>query len=198
MKWIDSLLMNGVLIIILSLSSCSSNNEHQFDQNAFNLESLVNAQVFFLSDNNYGILKTSRLGSKEEQVEHYLDSSGWANELNILKTADISKPGLRPYYTFQSSESSRHLIDSYIIMDTGKYSTVYQKIYRDKKSNHLAKIIVEQRVDNPIYHSGRNIEIVFKGFDKNAVIIDSIKVEGFQKIIFMDTAHYTSISRVVR
>jgi hypothetical protein len=151
-----------------------------------------------LSENGFGIYKTSRLGSKEEQVEQYLDSSGWANELNILKTADISKPGLRPYYTFKSSESSHHLIDAYIINDTGRFSTVYQKIYRDKKSNHLARIIVEQRVDNPIYHSGRNIEIVFKGLDESTVIIDSIKVEGFQKIIFMDTAHYTSISRIVR
>jgi len=196
MKWIDYLMLFGGIIFILS--SCSKSTEYQSDQNTFDLEGLVNSQVFFLYDNHYGIHKITKLGSKEEVVEQYPDSSGWANELKILKTADINKPGVRPYYNFKSSESFLYSIDSYILNETGRSNTLFQKIYRDKQTNHLARIMVEQRIDNPIYHSGRYIVIVFKGLEEDVVIIDSIKVTGYQKIIFLDTTFYNSISRIIQ
>jgi len=197
MKWIDSLLFYGGVFIILSVSACSISIENQSYQNTFDLEGLINSQVISLSANNYGIQKITRLGSKEEIVEQYPDSSGWAKELNIIKTADINKPGLRPYYDLLSSDSSIYTIDTYILNDTGRSNTIYQKIYHSKNNNHLIRIGIKQQIDNPIYHSGRYIEVIFKGPKDDVVLIDSIIVKGYQKIIFLDTAFYNSISRTI-
>jgi hypothetical protein len=198
MKWIGPLLFFTGWLIILSFPSCMKKTEVWSYQEAFDLGSLVNNQIIYLSGNHYGVRKMSSLGQKEDVTEHYPDSAGWAKELDILKTADISKPGVRPYYAAESYESPLFLIDNFILTDTGRSNTMYQKIFRDKQTNRLARIQAEERVDNPIYHSGRYIEIVFRTIDEDVLIIDSIKVEGYQKIIFQDTAFYSSIAKIIR
>jgi len=198
MKWISPLLFFTGWLVMLSFPSCRKNTEVRSYQEALDLEGLVNTQVVYFSDNHYGIHKRSCLGQKEEVVEHYPDSAGWSKQLDILKTVDISKPGLRSYYAAESYESPSFLIDYYVLIDTGRSNTMYQKIFRDKLTNHLARIQAKQRVDNPIYHSGRYIEIVFRTIDEDIPIIDSIKVEGYQKIIFQDTVFYSSIGKIIQ
>jgi hypothetical protein len=197
MKRIDTLLFYVGVIILFLLSACSRNMERQYVSDTFDLEGIIDAQVFFLSKNNIGVQKITSLGPKEDRVEHYPDSAGWAKELNIIKTANIDKPGLKPYYDLLTTDSSIYFIDSYVLNDTGRAITLYQKIYRHKKNNIIKRIKIRQQIINPIYHSGRAIEVVFKESEEN-MIIDSIIVNGYQKIIFLDTAYYQTISRTIR
>jgi len=117
--------------------------------------------------------------------------------LNIIRTADISKPGLRSYYAIETYDSLEFNIDHYILMDSGNSTTIYQKIYRDKTSRQLLKVKAFQNVNNPIYDSERYIEIIFNKKDRDNLIIDSIMVEGFQKMILSDTTFYRSISKIL-
>lgn len=197
MKWIAALLVFGGGVVLLLVSACSRNIENQSNTDIFDLEGLIDSQVITLSSNNYGIQKLIKLGSEEDMIEYYPDSAGWARELDIIKTANINKPGLSPYYNLLTQDSSIYLIDTYVLNDTGRSSTLYQKIYRSKKSRYINKIKIKQQTDNPIYHSGRNIEVVFKQ-QEDDVIIDSIIVSGYQKIIFLDTALYQSISWTIQ
>jgi len=197
MKWFAALLVFGGGIILLLVSACSRNIENQSHTDFFDLEGLIDSQVITLSSNNYGIQKLTKLGSEEDMFKHYPDSAGWAKELDIIKTANINKPGLSPYYNLLTQDSSVYLIDTYVLNDTGRSSTLYQKIYRSKKSRTVNKIKIKQQTDNPIYHSDRNIEVLFKQQEED-VIIDSIIVNGYQKIIFLDTAFYQSISRTIQ
>ena len=196
MKRIDALLILGGVIILSLMPACSGSIEDQSYPDTFDLEGLINAEVIFLSSKNFGIQKSIRLGSYEEKVELFPDSARWAKELNIIKTANINKPGLRPYYELQTIDSSIYLIDTYVLSDTERSNTLYQKIFRTKKNGYLEKICIKQQTDNPIYHSGRDIEVVFKRPDEDN-IIDSIIVKGYQKIIFLDTAFYQTISRTI-
>ena len=191
------LLLTGWMVM-LSLYSCKKNIETRSFEHKFDLVNLIDSQVVYLSANHYGVRKISSLGDKKDTVENYPDSSGWAKELNILKTVDVSKPGIRPYYKFKSYEEASCLVESYILTDTGKLNTIYQKVFRDKTSKKLAKIVAEQIIDNPIYHSGRYIEIIFKQDDADNLVIDSLKVKGYQKMIFQDTAFYNSIAKTIR
>ena len=183
---------------MLSLSSCKKNIENRSFEHKFDLSDLVDSQVIYLSANHYGVRKISSLGDKKDTVENYPDSSGWAKELNILKTVDVSKPGLRPYYNFKSYQDASCQIESYNLTDTGRLNTIYQKIFRDKITKKLARIEAEQIIDNPIYHSSRYIEIIFKQDDADTPVIDSLKVKGYQKMIFQDTAFYNSIAKIIQ
>jgi hypothetical protein len=198
MRWIYFLLCYGGAIIILSLSACSRNLEKQSNHIRFDLAGLINSQVSLLSEKNYGIQKVTKLGSTEEVVEHYPDSSGWVKELNIIKSTDINKPGLSPYYDMISSDSSWCSIDTYILNDTGRSNILYQKIYRYKKTDQLVRIRIKQKIDNPIYHSGRYIDVAFKKLKEDLIVVDSIIVNGYQKIIFLDTTFYNSISKIIK
>jgi hypothetical protein len=188
----------GGFLWSLTFSSCQKNIEKGSLQNTFDLIGLVDDQVNYLSRHQYGIHKFKKLGNKKEIIDHYPDSTGWAKELSILKTADINKPGLSPYYRLESSKDSLYEIDTYYLKDTGSVNTLYQKIIR-RKQNHLpVKIEARQQTDNPIYHSGRYIEIFFKALSEQEVIIDSIYISGYQKMIFRDTTFYSSISKITK
>ena len=185
------------LIFIFWMASCGNMAENQSDQNSFDLVGLVDSQVILLTNNNYQIRKISRLGSSDESTQFVPDSAGWARELNIIRTADISKPGLRSYYTIETYDSLEFNIDHYTLLDSGNSTTIYQKIYWEKASGKLLKIQALQNVNNPIYDSERYIEIIFNKEDRENLIIDSIIVEGFQKMILSDTTLYRSISKIL-
>jgi hypothetical protein len=185
------------LIFIFWMASCGNMAENQSDQNSFDLVGLVDSQVILLTNNNYQIRKISRLGSSDESTQFVPDSAGWARELNIIRTADISKPGLRSYYTIETYDSLEFNIDHYTLLDSGNSTTIYQKIYWEKASGQLLKIQALQNVNNPIYDSERYIEIIFNKEDRENLIIDSIIVEGFQKMILSDTTLYRSISKIL-
>ena len=197
MKRINLLLITAGWGILMVLSCCGRNPETQSYEKLFDLGSLIDSQVIYLSVNHYGIRKISSLGFQEEVTENYPDSSGWEKELSIIKTADLSKPGLRPYYMVKTYEKALFLVDEYFVTDSGSLPTIYQKIVRDKDSGQLARIEAQQRVNNPIYHSNRHIEIVFNQGDAYKLIIDSILVKGYQKIISQDTVFYTTIAKVI-
>jgi hypothetical protein len=187
----------AALIFIFWMASCGNMAENQTDQNSFDLVGLVDSQVILLTNNNYQIRKISRLGSSDESTQFVPDSAGWARELNIIRTADISKPGLRSYYTIETYDSLEFNIDHYTLLDSGNSTTIYQKIYWEKASGQLLKIQALQNVNNPIYDSERYIEIIFNKEDRENLIIDSIIVEGFQKMILSDTTLYRSISKIL-
>jgi hypothetical protein len=198
MSRLDARLIIGGIVFLLFFSSCRKNVENRSLKKALDLDSLVDSQVTFLSDNHYGIHKITRLGPREEVVEHYPDSSGWARELDILKKADISKPGIRPYYSYELSGNSSYNIDNFILIDSGRYKTTYQIVYRSKLTDIPFLVQTGQHISNPIYHSSRFIEIVFREIEAEEIVIDSIRVKGYQKIIFRDTAYYSLVSRTIQ
>ena len=193
----DLRLLCAGLSFFFWITSCGNRTENQSDQNSFDLVDLVDSQVIFLTNNNYQIRKISRLGSSNESTQFVPDSTGWARELNIIRTADISKPGLRSYYAYETYDSLEFNIDHYTLMDSENSTTIYQKIYCEKASGQLLKIQALQNVNNPIYDSERYIEIIFNKEDGDNLIIDSIIVEGFQKMILSDTTLYRSISKIL-
>jgi len=208
------LLIKG--LFVFWMLSCGNRTENQSDLQSFDLVGLVDSQVIFLTNNQYQVNKSSGLGPSEERTQFVPDSAGWARELNIIRTVDISKPGLRSYYALKTYDSLEFRIEHYFLMDSGNSDIIFQKIYRDKYTNQLLRVQILQNVTNPIYYSNRFIELIIKKEDEenlknmdilmdednqeewNNPIIDSIIVEGFQKMILSDTTFYRSISKILR
>ena len=195
---IDLRLLCAGLAFIFWISSCGYRAENQSKLKTFDLVGLVDSQVNFLSSNKYQIKKTSLLGASEESTQYVPDSAGWARELNVIRTADISKPGLRAYYKIVTYDSLGFTIDHYTLTDSGNSTTIYQKIYHRKASGQILKVQALQNVNNPIYDSRRYIEIIFdEKKDEDKLILDSIIVVGFQKMILSDTTFYRSIGKIL-
>lgn len=190
------LLYTGLSLFFL-LTSCGNRAERQSDLKSFDLVGLVESQVIFLTDNEYQLIKKSSLGPSDDLAEYVPDSAGWVREMSILRTADISKPGLRSYYALDSYDSLDYTIEHYNLLESGNSNTIYQKIYRDAASDQLLKIQALQNVSNPIYDSKRYLEITFQKVGKDTEIIDSIVVRGYQTMILSDTVIYESISKIL-
>jgi hypothetical protein len=190
------LLYTGLSFLFL-LTSCGNSAERQPDLKSFDLERLVDSQVIFLAENEYQVIKKSSLGTSDDLVQYVPDSAGWVREMGIIRTADISKPGLRSYYTLESYDSLEYTIEHYSLLNSGNSNIIYQKIYRDAASDQLLKIQALQNVNNPIYDSNRYLEITFKEAEKDQEVIDSILVRGYQTMILSDTVIYQSISKII-
>jgi hypothetical protein len=190
------LLYTGLSLLFL-LTACGNRTERQSDLKSFDLVGLVDAQVIFLTHNKYQVSKESSLGTSNELVQYVPDSAGWVREMGIIRTADISKPGLRSYYALASYDSLDYTIEHYTLLASGNSNTIYQKVYRDAASDQLLKIKALQKVSNPIYDSKRYLEITFQEVGKDTGIIDSIVVRGYQTMILSDTVIYKSISKIL-
>ena len=190
------LLFTGLSFLFL-ITSCGHRAERKPDLKSFNLEGLIDSQVVFLTNNKYQLNKKSDLGTSTESTQYIPDSAGWVRELSIIRAADISKPGLRSYYTLESFDSVGYDIDHYILLDPGNSNTIFQKIYHDRASGQILKIQALQVVSNPIYDSKRYIKITFKEGERDKPVIDSLLVSGFQAMIFSDTTFYRSISKIL-
>ncbi len=190
------LLYTGLWLLFFA-TSCGNRPEDQSDQKSFDLVGLIDSQVIFLTDNEYQVIKTSSLGSSTELAQYIPDSAGWVSEMSIIRTADISKPGLRSYYRLERYDSLDYTIEYYTLLDSGNSNTVYQKIYHDATTGKLLKIKALQNVSNPIYDSKRYVEISFQEVDKDTAVIDSIMVKGYQTMILSDTVFYHSTSKIM-
>lgn len=190
------LLYTGLCLWLL-VTSCGNRAERQSDLKSFDLVGLVDSQVIFLTDNEYQVIKNSSMGTSTDFAQFVPDSSGWVREMSIIRTADISKPGLRSYFALESYDSLDYNIEHYTLLDSGNSNTLYQKIYRDAASGRLLKIKALQNVSNPIYDSKRYMEITFQEVGKDTEIIDSILVRGYQTMILSDTVFYHSLSKIL-
>jgi hypothetical protein len=193
----DPRLLYTGLSLLFFLTSCGNRTERQSDLKSFDLEGLVDSQVSFLVENEYQVIKKSSLGTSNDLVQYVPDSAGWVREMSIIRTVDISKPGLRSYYSLESYDSLDCTIEHYTLLDPGNSNTLYQKIYRDAASDQLLKIKALQNVSNPIYDSKRYLEITFQEVGNDTAIIDSIVVSGYQTMILSDTVIYQSISKIL-
>lgn len=185
-------LMITWIFLLFVISSCRQDIDGGSLEKAFDMNRFVDDQTTWLSKHRYGLRKITRLDSSVETIEYIPDSSGWARELDILRTVDISKPAIRPFYDHKVSEADQFKIDRFIVKDSGRHKTTYQAIYRKKNDSNPSIIRSGQYISNPIYRSERIIEIIFKDTVTDTLEIDSVKVQGYQKIIFRDTAFYNT------
>ena len=198
MQGIDHrLLLMGLAMVVL-MYSCGENPSSMSDLRSFDLKGLADGQVTTLSQGGYRIQKISQLGPSQDKTEYRPDSSGWKRELDILRNADISKPGLRPYYSYTNYDSVDLIVEHYALTDTGQSDVIYQKVYHHKNSGLLWKIEVLQQVNNPIYNSSRIIQAIFREEDNQQMLLDSLKVKGFQHMIISDTTFYQTTCKILK
>jgi len=157
------------------LFSCSFTEPTGGEAQYFNIDSLLSETQAALIASNPLVKKEVEInGQRESQTTNY-DSLQWSEELKLLWDLDISAPRYRNAFdqtsevplAFERNEKDKNGLQSLTIT-----------------SGNIKGEIIE---NTSIYSNHQRVEIAFSNKK-----ISSIKVEGFQKMVLLDTTFYSS------
>lgn len=158
----------------------------------FDLDSLVSAQVVYLSKSKASLKKEATISKKSSSSVNALDSTAWSHELDVFRQLDlINRPIYSDvYYIKDGAKDSKSnlLIRSY---EAPANSTVpYLRLFYQTTPSRLKKLEALYRETNSLYNSQRKLEMYFDDATGKPYLTGFF-IEGHQKMILSDSVHYT-------
>lgn len=177
-----------LLVAILLLSGCQENRQSAIKPDLFfDLDSLLDAQVRMLSEQQYTLTKSVRMDGKEEKRQTTPDSAGWATELIIIKDFDLNKPtNVGAYKVSEEGDAIRYELTADIDAPVKNFEVI-------STAGHVSRISSNYFEDKSIYQHRRNLTLEFEEGRLKAY-----EVKGFQKMILKDTISYIISGKVER
>lgn len=197
MRWANCAIFLLFNLSLTGMFSCKNKPEKIQSYQSFELVELIDRQVGLLSKEGKSLRKTIDLNGKLEEIQVSPDSSSWVKELSIYKSADINKPGLRPFYNYTRKEINKSLEELYQLNDSGRCETTWLRIIKDINTKKITRISARQNVVNPIYVSMRYMDLFFSEFDESEILLDSFAISGYQKMMSQDTVLYSTSGKVM-
>ena len=180
-----------IVVSILLSVSCSRQNENTVIY--YPVDSLLTAQVNFLTDANATLLKEAQInGVKESKSLSPADTTAWQHELGIFFALNaLNKPinsGSYHVATNQPDSASNLLIHSFSTTEElpVKYFNVY---YLDNPSN-IKKIEALYYEANSLMTESRLLTLEFKEV-YNKTILNSYSIQGGQKMFLGDSVQFS-------
>ena len=185
-----------VLLCILGgllLVSCKKSSDRAITY----FDSLVLAQVKYLSAANPKITKIARMDGKEDQATFVPDSAIWKNELDVfLQLALFERPAYRDTYHMTDGlhdEKSNLLIRRYV---TDRDIPIAElKFYYYKEMKNLKKIEAVYRQANALYSTTRRLVLEFEE-NRGKPVLNAYAIDGSQKMILSDSMKFSVQAKI--
>jgi hypothetical protein len=180
----------SLLVIELLATSCQEQKVN--GKRYFDLDSLISAQIVYLSKSKASLKKEATISEKSSSSTTILDSTAWSNELDVFRQLDvINRPTYRDAYEVKDGvkdSKSNLLIRSYEAR-TNSAVPYLRLLYQDNPSR-LKKLEALYQETNSLYSSQRKLEMYFDD-TKGKPYLTGFFIEGDQKMILSDSVHYT-------
>jgi len=184
------------LALLGIVSGCEQRGVHY--QGYYPIDSVVTAQIQFLTAAKASAVKIAKLGDKEEtQTIKAADSTIWVNELEIfreLKT--LNKPINQGIYTVENgvpdtkSNLTIKLITASVADKKHLPPVRSMKIYYHNTLKSIKRIEAQFNEINSLYSSERFLVMEFQDVN-NKTVLSSYSVNGGQKMFLGDSVVYS-------
>jgi hypothetical protein len=182
-----------LLIVLGQLTSCKKST----GQADTYFDSLVVAQVNYLSSVSPSLTKVANLDGKKDQSTFTPDSTSWKNELDVFRQlALFERPAYRDAYHLQdgmNDEKSNLLIRHYTANREIPIPDI--KFYYYKELKNLKKIEATYQQGNALYTTTRKLILEFEEVKGNPILI-GYGIDGSQKMILSDSVKFSIQSRI--
>lgn len=177
-----------LLLLALVLLGCAKNKQSAIGPKAYyDLDSLLDAQIEMLSEEDVLLRKSVEMDGKQEQNEKKLDSAGWGKEFLIIRDFDLNKPNnVGAYSTEKSNGDIKYTLTANIDAPVKAFDVI-------KKEGNLSQITSNYFEDKSIYQHRRKMTLKFDNG-----LLRNYEVRGFQKMILKDTIKYIISGEVVK
>jgi hypothetical protein len=126
-------------------------------------------------------MKTVQINDKKEILEVQFDSIGWAKELKPIRDLDLNKPRFIGAYRVKRSDEEQE----YVAMAGQRLLVRRLKVKRINGTlSSIEGVILDDQASS-IYETYQKITV---SFSDN--LLQKYTVEGYQKMVMMDTTYY--------
>lgn len=159
--------------------------------NLYAIDSLLTAQIHYLSEKKATLTKVTLLGDKEDKVSLTpKDLAAWKNELEIFAMIDmINKPTNKVYYQADDLADIRSNLNVKSFSTKEDLPIKYLRVYYHDDISKLRKLEAEFNELNSLYKSARTLMMEFQQMGNN-VVLTSYEIEGGQKMFLGDSVQY--------
>ena len=185
------LILLGCFFLLTGLLSCETDPEEQdVEKKYFDLKGFIENQIVYLSEKKPMVSKVMQLDQKKESIK--TDQIDWKKELELFIQSDINKSSYRNSYDVIRSDSSTY---EYKLRDSASLPVHYLKIITDSVLHQPVYVKALLKSENRIYRSEKNIELVCSRKD-NLLELSSYTIQGYQKLIFMDSRPFMISAKI--
>lgn len=186
------------VIFFLGIVSFSCSNKQKATTSLFNVDSLISAQVKYLSKKQARLNKTSFLGDSSNSVSATpKDTTAWKNELEIFNVLDlVNKPINRNLYSIENGPDSKSnlsvktfVIKSDLSEDEKDLPIEYLKIYFLDSTDKIRKIEGQYRESSMMYKTKQILNLEFQPVN-DSMVLASYSITGGQKLFMGDSVQY--------
>jgi hypothetical protein len=187
-----SLLKNSFVILLVGLTLSCQHKDEQSTNAFFNVDSLISAQVIYLTELNSDLLKNAFMDGKSDSVFiKNLDTTAWQKELEIFHQLDLNnKPINKENYTIKKGvpdPESDLFICEYTAKNKQPLSTV--KIYYQGNLLNPKKIEGEIFERNGLYSSTQHLRLILNEI-QSQTLLTHYEITGGQRMILGDSVQF--------
>lgn len=179
-----------VLLLIVSFFSACENKSNTYNT-YYPIDSLVEAQVQYLSGAQATLLKEATLDAARERKTTLNDTTGWRHELAVFaQLNDINKPSNKGKYRVErdvNDLNSNLLI--YSLESTEPRPVMFLKVYYLDHLPNIRKIEGLYREETSLLSSTRQLSMNFQNIN-NKIVLTSYSVTGGQKMLLADSVQF--------
>lgn len=183
--------LNQLLIVFALLSVCSCRLEEKRRALYYPMDSLVTAQVVYLTRARATLTKHTTINTRDT-LTVVPDSAGWRKELSIFdELGDINKPVNQKQYQVDDGlkDIRSNLTVKSIHTTDDKMPIASMKIFYQDVPAKVRKIEAEVRQGSALYGSTRTVTLEFQDVNRQPVLT-SYSLVGGQKIFLGDSVIY--------
>ena len=169
--------------------SCSSKDGYR--SNLYSMDSLVQAQAKYLSQNKVTLTKFTQLGESLDTVSLTpKDTVAWKKELEIFAALDIiNKPVNKDLYHTENFADTKSNLRIKAFTTTAELPVKYLKVYYQEAPEKIRKIEAQYNESNSLYKSYRTLTMEFQQVH-NKIVLISYSITGDQKMFLGDSVQY--------
>ena len=176
------------ILMVIIASSC----EKKEKQNNAYFDSLVVANIDYLTKNNASIIKYSRIAGKEDTASFKPDSLAWTSELDVFRQLDaFQKPAFRDAYQVEDgAKDSQSNLTVRQFKASRPVAIPSIRFYYYQHFDQLKKIEAHYHEANTLYSATRHLIMEFDERDGKAVL-SNYSLDGIQRMILSDSINYS-------
>ncbi len=173
--------------LLITLIGCDQlPSEPQTLHAYFDMDSLLNAQITALTEQNVTLKKSVRKDGEEETKNFELDSAGWEKEFEILRDFNINLPrNVGAYNAVKNGETI-------VYKPTGKQDLPVQQFQLKYQNGQLASLSSEFIESKYIYSTDRNINLTFENG-----LLKKYQIKGTQNMIILGAVEYQILGSII-
>lgn len=188
---------NRVILLCLLGGLLTASCKRSVDQAHTYFDSLVVAQVKYLTKAGPSLTKMAQMDGKGDQATFVPDSAAWKNELDVFRQlALFERPAYKDAYQLTDGleDAKSNLLIRQFVANRDIPITEL-KFYYYKHVGNLKKIESVYRQANPLYATSRRLVLEFEEISGRPVL-SAYAIDGVQKMILSDSMKFSIQAKI--